>query len=337
MLAMGVGAVCSMPVAGALIHGFGAVAMCVAFGLVQAGALALPPYAPTPIFLGAAAFMIGVGLGGVDIAMNAHAAAVERAWGRPIMSSIHAFSIGGLFGAAGSAGLIALGASAAAGMGAGALTLAGVVAAASLRLRFADEQELEAGPAFRLPSGAVMALGVLAVCSFLCEGAMMEWSAVFLRDVAGAPVAIAAGGYAAFSATMTVARLAGDRFVERLGPAHAVQASGALAAAALMLVAFAPNAWVAYVGILLAGLGLANVVPPLFSAAGRVAGVSPAAALAMVASMGYGGGLVGPPAIGFLSDAVGLRFGFAVLGVAALVIALGAPRAISPPSTPRRG
>ena len=337
MLAMGVGAVVSMPVAGALIHRFGAVSMCVVFGLIQAAALALPPHAPAPLALGASAFLIGVALGGIDIAMNAHAAAVERAWGRPIMSSIHAFfSIGGLFGAAGSAGMIALGSSAAIGMAVGALVLAIVVAAASLWLRFADKPEAEAGPAFRLPNAAVLGLGALAVCSFLCEGAMMEWSAVFLRDVVGAPVAVAAAGYAAFSAAMTAARLAGDRFVERLGPGRAVQVSGALAAFAIAVIALAPNPWVAYAGIMLAGLGLANVVPPLFSTAGRTPGVAPAAALAMVASMGYGGGLIGPPAIGFVSDAVGLRVGFGVLAVAALAIALGARRAISPLSPPRR-
>lgn len=330
MLAMGCGALVAMPAAGALIHRFGAVRMCVASGVFLAAALALPPHAPSASVLGVAAFLVGVGVGGIDIAMNAHAAALERAFGRPIMSSIHAFfSIGGLFGAAGAAGLIGLGAGAPLGMGLSALVLALLVAAASLWLRFAEEEEeVEAGPAFRLPSRAVLALGALAVCSFLCEGAVMEWSAVFLRDVAGAPLAVAAGGYAAFSASMTFGRLAGDRFVERLGPARAMQVSGGLAAIAFTVVALAPNVWVAYAGILLAGLGLANVVPPLFSAAGRVPGVAPAAALAMIASMGYGGGLLGPPVIGLLSDAVGLRVGFALLIALSAAIAIGAPRAL---------
>jgi fucose permease len=332
MLAMGVGALVSMPSSGALIHRFDAVRICVASGLVLAAALALPPHAPDVAVLGGSAFLLGAGVGGIDIAMNAHAAALERAWGRPIMSSIHAFfSIGGLFGAAGAAGLIGLGAEASLGMGICAFVLALLVVAASLWLRFAEDREVETGPAFRLPSRGVLALGALAVCAFLCEGAMMEWSAVFLRDVAGASLGVAAGGYAAFSAAMTIGRLAGDRFVERLGPARAVSVSGALACAALTVVTLAPNVAVAYAGLLLAGLGLANVVPPLFSAAGRVPGVSPAAALAMVASMGYGGGLLGPPVIGLVSDAVGLRVGFALLIALSAAIAIGAAKALEKP------
>lgn len=342
LLASGGGAVIAMPTAGALVHRFGAVPICVATGLLLALALALPPYATGGVALALAAALIGFGVGGIDIAMNAHAAAVERAWGRPIMSSIHAFfSIGGLAGGAAGAGMIGLGLHPPLGMGLPALALGAVIAVAGLHLRFGEDGPRDVGPAFRWPSAAVLGFGLLAVCSFLCEGAMMEWSAVFLRDVAGAPIGVAAAAYAAFSAAMTVGRLLGDRFVDHLGPARAVQVSGALSAAALAFVTLAPNPWVAYAGLLLAGLGFANIVPPLFSAVTRVPGVPPASALAMIASMGYGIGLVGPPMIGFVSDASSLRFGFAILVMAALVIAIGAPRImtepVSPPAAPRRG
>jgi fucose permease len=333
MLTMGVGAVVAMPCSGALIHRFGAVAISIASGLALAAAIALPPHMPNVVLLAASAFFLGFSLGAIDIAMNAHAAAVEKAFGRPIMSSIHAFfSIGGLFGAAGAAGLVGLAVGAKVGMGAGALVLALIVAGSARFLAFEDRPETEGGHGLRLPSRAVLLLGVLTVCSFLCEGAMMEWSALFLRDVAGAPIGMAAAGYAAFSATMTVGRLVGDRFVRAVGPARAVQLSGALAAVSLLVVTLAPNPWVAFAGLLAAGLGFANIVPPLFSAATRAPGVAPSAALAMVASMGYSGGLLGPPAIGFLSDAFGLRFGFGLLVVAAAVVALFARRAVSPPA-----
>lgn len=332
MLTMGVGAVVAMPCSGALIHRFGAVAISIASGLALAAAIALPPHMPNVFLLAASAFLLGFSLGAIDIAMNAHAAAVEKAFGRPIMSSIHAFfSIGGLFGAAGAAGLVGLAVGAKVGMGAGAAVIALIVAASARFLAFEDRPETEGGHGLKLPSRAVLLLGVLTVCSFLCEGAMMEWSALFLRDVAGAPIGMAAAGYAAFSATMTIGRLVGDRFVHAVGPARAVQLSGALAAVSLAVVTLAPNPWVAFAGLLAAGLGFANIVPPLFSAATRAPGVAPSAALAMVASMGYSGGLLGPPAIGFLSDAFGLRFGFGLLVVAALVVALFARRAISPP------
>ena len=341
LLAAGMGAVVAMPTAGALAHRFGAVPICVLAGLLLSFALALPPHAPNGPALGLSAGLIGLGVGMIDIAMNAQAAAVERAYGRPIMSSIHAFfSIGGLFGGAAAAGLIGLGFTPPLGMGLPALALAATTLLAGRYLDFGGEAPREAGPAFRLPNAAVLGLGLLAVCSFLCEGAMMEWSAVFLRDVAGAPLGLAAGGYAAFSAAMVVSRLLGDRIVHALGTARAVGVSGAVSAAGLLILTLAPDPWVAYAGIVIAGFGFGNIVPPLFSAATRTPGVPPAAALAMVASMGYAVGLAGPPAIGFVSDAVGLRFGFAILVAAALVIALGAGRAmrpVSPPRAPRRG
>jgi fucose permease len=183
----------------------------------------------------------------------------------------------------------------------------------------------------------VLGLGALALCSFVCEGALMEWTGVFLRDVAGAPLAIAAGGYAAVSAAMTVGRLFGDRVVGRLGPGRAVQLSGALAVAGLAILIAAPNPWVAYAGLALAGLGLSNVVPVIFSAAGRVPGVAPSAALAMIATVGYGGQLLAPPGIGFLSAGYGLRVGFLVLLAAALMIALAAGRTITPPARSPHG
>lgn len=336
LFSTGVGAVVAMPTAGALVHRFGAVRICVAAGLLLSLALALPPHAPNGPLLGLSAALIGLGVGMIDIAMNAQAAAIERAYGRPIMSSIHAFfSIGGLVGGAAGAGLIGLGAPPPFGMGLPALALAATTLAAARWLDFGGDEPREAGPAFRLPNAAVLGLGLLAVCSFLCEGAMMEWSAVFLRDVAGAPLGLAAGGYAAFSAAMVVSRLIGDRIVHALGTARAVALSGAVSATGLLILTLAPDPLVAYAGIVIAGFGFGNIVPPLFSAATRAPGVPPAAALAMVASMGYAVGLAGPPAIGFVSDAVGLRYGFAILVAAALVIALGAGRAMRPVSLPR--
>jgi len=338
LLGMGLGAIASMPLAGFLAHRYGPTRVTALAAPAYAATLALPPFAPSQLSLAACAFLIGLSIGVCDIAMNVHAGAVERAFGRPIMSSIHAFfSVGGLCGGAAAAGLIWLGVGAAPGMPLAALTLAAVALIAAFGLALPEPEAFGEGPAFRLPNAAVIGLGALALCSFICEGAMMEWSAVFLRDAAGAPLAIAASGYAAFSAAMTLGRLVGDRAVAALGAARAVQASGAVAALALLLVVAAPNAWIAYAGLALAGLGFANVVPALFSAAGRVPGVAPAAALSMIATVGYAGGLAGPPAIGFVSHAFGLRAGFLILVAAAAIVALGARAALSPPAGPRPG
>ncbi|WP_020186740.1 MFS transporter [Methylopila sp. 73B] len=328
LLAMGIGAVCAMPPTGLLLHRFGAVAMTIASAFSLASALALAPLAPSyPALIAAAAF-IGLSMGAIDVSMNAQAAAIETAWGRPIMSSIHAFfSIGGLAGATASGGLIALDVGAVAGMGLSALALGAVVALAATRLAIAAHGAPDEPHGLRLPRGVVLGLGLLTLAAFLSEGAMIDWSAVFMIQATGATPALAAVGYAAFSAAMTFGRLTGDAFVARLGPLRAVQVSGAVAAAGLAIVVAAPTPTVAIAGFVVAGLGFANVVPVLFSASTRLPGVAPGAALSMVATMAYGGGLMGPPLIGFLAHGVGLRWALLPLVFAALAIAAFVRRA----------
>lgn len=330
LLAMGGGAVVGMPLTGVLLHRFGAVAVTVVSGVLLTLALALPALAPLYVCLIGAALLLGALIGGMDVAMNAHAAAIEAAFGRPIMSSIHAFfSIGGLAGAAGAGALIALDTGAAAGMAIAAVVLLVIVAVAATKLALPGATGRETGGhALKLPSAAVLGLGAVTLLAFLCEGAMIDWSAVYMVQALGAGAALAAYGYAAFSAAMTFGRLTGDRVVARLGPLRTVQASGAVAAVGLALVIAAPSPWVAFAGFVVTGLGLANVVPVLFSAATRIPGVAPEMGIAMVATMAYGGGLMGPPLIGFLGHAVGLRAAFVLLAAAALVVALGVGRAL---------
>lgn len=332
LLAMGLGAVVGMPLTGLLLRRFGAVRVTVVAGGLLSLALALPPLAPLYVCLIGSALLLGALIGAIDVAMNAHAAAIEVAWGRPIMSSIHAFfSIGGLAGASAAGGLIALDVGAAAGMAICAVALLALVVAAATKLSIPGASGHEAGGhALRLPSAAVLGLGAVTLLAFLGEGAMIDWSAVFMVQALGASAALAAGGYAAFSAAMTFGRLTGDRVVGRLGPLRTVQASGFVAAAGLALVIAAPTPWVAFAGFVVTGLGLANVVPVLFSAATRIPGVAPEMGLAMVATMAYGGGLMGPPLIGFLGHAFGLRAAFVLLAAAALVVGLGVGRAMRP-------
>lgn len=322
LLAMGIGAVAIMPLTALIVHRFGSAAPAALSAFAYSAALALPPLAPNLPMLAASAFLIGLSVGLLDIAMNAHAGLVEQAWGRPIMSSIHAFfSLGGLAGGVAGAGLVWLDLGPELSMALAAAVLFAIVGCASLFLTLPGAAPSAEAHALRLPSPAVAGLGLLALCAFICEGASMEWSGVFLRDVAGAPLALAAGGYAAFSAAMATGRLFGDRVVARLGPLRTMTASGIAAAAALLLLIAAPSPLIAYAALVLTGLAFSNVVPIVFSAAGRVPGVPPAAALAMIATMGYGGQLLAPPSIGFLSDAFGLRAGFLVLFVGAVTIA----------------
>ena len=157
--------------------------------------------------------------------------------------------------------------------------------------------------------------------AFLIEGAVVDWSGVYLRDVSHASLGISAAGFAGFSVSMALGRFTGDAVVRRFGSAMVMTASGCLAAAGIGLALALPYPAAATLGFLVAGMGMANVVPLLFSAAGRVPGIPPAAGVAMAATLGYGAFLTGPPLIGFLAEVLGLRLAMLVPLLCAVAIA----------------
>jgi hypothetical protein len=334
LLAMAVGALGALSIAGWLVtrHGSRRVTSAAAYGLCLAmplpvlAALALAPALPlasVPL-VGVALLLLGACNGTLDVAMNAQAVVVERRYGRAIMSSFHGlFSLGGLAGAA-AAGLAAH---------AGVKPLTHVLASAALGIGavlVAQRGLLTAAPAaghtpiFVRPSGRLRWLGLLAFAALMAEGAMGDWSGVYLRDWLGATPALAASGFAACSLMMAIGRLSGDRAVRAVGPALVLRASGALAAAGLSGALLAGNTGAAILGCGLVGLGVANAVPILFSRAGREPGVDAAAGLAAVASTGYLGFLAGPPLIGLVAELVGLPAGLALVALACALLAAGA-------------
>ncbi len=321
LLAFAAGAVLAMPLAGLLAPRLGTGRATRLAAPVFAATLLLPPMAASLPALAAAAFVVGAANGALDVAMNAHASGVERRWGAAIMSSFHAaFSAGGLAGAALGAGLAAVGAVWA--MRAAAALAAALAAGAWAALR--DEgtaAPTPAGPGLMLPGRAALPLCAAALLCMLCEGAMADWSAVYLAAVAGASRSQAAAGYAAFSAAMLAGRLAGDGAVRSLGRAQVVGAGGALAAVGLALAVAVPAPLPAVAGFALVGLGLSNVVPAVFSAAGGL-GASPAAGVAMAATAGYAGFLAGPVMIGAAAQAAGLQAGVGLLVACAGAVAL---------------
>jgi len=171
----------------------------------------------------------------------------------------------------------------------------------------------------------LLALGVLALCAMLGEGAIADWSGVFLRDEIRASAGFAAGGFAAFSVAMALGRWAGDSLSARWGSVRLLRVSGALSAAGLLVALTGHGVLLAWLGFACVGAGLAVVIPTLFSSAGRLPGTNPAAALASVTTLGYAGFLAGPPAIGFASEAVGLRLALGIVVMTSLLIALLAP------------
>ena len=324
LLVFGGGSMASMPFVGWLTHRFGNRRVIVASGLLLCLALPALALAPSALLLTAALAYFGVMLGVVDVAMNAHAVEVEKLDGRVLMSGFHGlFSVGGLTGAALMSALLAIGLP----LAWSAAVLAGLLAVLVLFLRgglLAGASEAEGHAAFGIPRGLVLLLGLLCFVSFMAEGSMLDWSAVFLRDFRGFAASSAGIGYACFSIAMALGRLTGDRLVQRVGTVWTVRAGAALAAAGFALVSSVPWAPLSLLGFVLIGLGASNIVPVMFSAAGRLPGTSPAVALATVTMLGYVGLLSGPALIGFLSKITSLPLAMAAVAVLLAVVSASA-------------
>lgn len=331
LLCVAIGCICGMPAAGLVRPQLGAVRSVILAGVAFPCSVAGPSLASSYPTLAVAGFFIGVTFGFLDVCMNANASAIEQALGRPILSSVHAFfSIGNLGGALGGSVLIGAGLAPSTGLGISTLVLVALTFAATpwLWLPSSHVREAQSTRIFQMPTPAILGIGGLTVMSFIIELGMIDWGAVFLVQATAASPAVAAYGLAAFSIAMTAGRFTGDRVVNSLGGTATVQLSGILAAIGIGIVAMAPDPWTALPGFALAGLGIANLVPVLFSASGRVPGVAPAAGIAMAVTMAYGGGLFGPPLIGFVADTFGMRAAIGVLAVGAMGITLAARGAI---------
>jgi predicted MFS family arabinose efflux permease len=328
LLFMAAGAFVAMPFTGQLLDGHSSARVTRAATLVLPGALFLPLLAPGPVTLAAALALFGGANGAMDVAMNAHGVAVENRRGRPIMSSLHAcWSFGGLAGAG------AVGAAAALGVdprveGAVAALLVWMLGlAATRRLGNASLQSETHPGGLALPSRAVALLGGLCFLVMTAEGAMADWGGLYLSGELGASRAAAATAFAGFSLGMAFARLAGDPLRERYSSARVLVGGVCLAAGALAVALVAGETAVALGAFVLVGVGVANAVPLLFSAAGRVPPAGPS--LAAVFTMGYLGFVVGPPAIGALAAAATLPTALAVVCVALVVVALFGGRAVA--------
>ncbi|GAB2544413.1 MFS transporter [Rhodanobacter koreensis] len=325
LLAFGGGSMLSMPLVGWLTHRYGNRTVISVAGLLLCVAIPLLAIVPNVLTLTVTLLYFGAMLGAVDVAMNAHAVEVERRDGRALMSGFHGlFSIGGLAGAAVMSALLALGLPLWAGAVAIALLLALIVLSQRSSLLSHVDDAAERAAVFRLPRGLVLLLGVLCFVSFLAEGSMLDWSAVLLRDFRGFSAASAGIGYACFSVAMAAGRLAGDRVVGRLGPVWAVRVGASAAAVGFLLAAMASWPPVSLFGFVLIGLGASNIVPVMFSAAGRLPGNPPAISIATVTTLGYAGLLSGPALIGFLAHASNLPAALAVVAGMLLLVAAAA-------------
>jgi MFS family permease len=324
LLGLSAGAIVAMAAAGQLVarHGSRPVT-CVAI-FAFAATLTLPPLAPNAAVLMLSLVALGLANGLLDVAMNAQAAAVQKRCERPIMSRVHAlYSLGGLAGAATG------GQAAAQGIGAGShlfavgLVIAVTAAAAATRMLPASADATPDHAPLARPTPALWALGFVAFCVLFGEGAMANWSAVYLRDVSLAGPGLAAAGFASFSLMMTAGRAVGDTLASRLGNVRVTRLGGILATLGAACALLFPHPLPVILGFGAIGAGLSSIFPIVLGASARTEGVVPSAAIATVSMCGYAGLLAGPPLIGAAANTFTLRGGLVlVMLTSAMVVAM---------------
>ena len=272
--------------------------------------------------------IFGVCQGTMDVSMNANGIAVEHAGSGPIISRLHAsWSIGAFVGALVSTQVAAFGIPVLPEFAVAAVGLA--IGGVLLRFTMLPDRHAEGGGRLRLPTGPLVLLGALALCGLMAEGSATDWSGVYLQRTMNASEGLAGLAVTTFTGSMAVARLAGDRLSLRLGSARLVSGGAALAAVGLALALAAQLPVVAVVGFGMMGLGLAAVVPTLFRAAGSQPGIPASVGIAAVSTMGYAGGLIGPPVIGTLATAVTLRGSLLIILVMLAILTVGGRRALT--------
>ncbi|MFH8475424.1 MFS transporter [Streptomyces sp. NPDC018000] len=335
LLGVSAGAVVTMMLTGGLCRRFGNHPVTVVCGILLSLSITLPAQTHSALALGLVLLVFGAAYGGMNVAMNSAAVDLVATLRRPVMPSFHAaFSLGGMIGA-GLGGLVAGGLSPAKHLfilsGIGLLVTA---AAGPVLLRHpapkpastADDAEKPR----RLDGRArrtVLLFGVIALCTAYGEGALADWGALHLEQDLHAQQGIAAAGYSLFALAMTAGRLSGTALLERLGQTRTLVTGGATAAAGMLLGSLAPTTWPTLLGFAVTGLGLANIFPVAVGRAGELAGP---AGVAAASTLGYGGMLLGPPAIGFLADWFSLPTALttvALLAIAAAALGYGAPNA----------
>lgn len=324
IMIFGIGSLLMMPVAGALVARLGSGRISLLSGFALTPMLLLITLAPEWLSAAVAMFLFGGFIGAMDVAMNANAVAVEKAMHRAIMSSCHAFwSLGGLIGAGIGGYLIeTLGIT---GHAVLVTVVIGLLIASTWPVLYrhdTPERNVDGSKdKLRLPMTPLpWLIGLIALFSMIPEGAMLDWSALYLKNELGAPLAVSGFAYAAFSLTMAAMRFAGDLVRDRFGPVKTLRASATLGMIGLFIAGVAPTTTVALLGFAIAGIGIANMSPIIYSAAGSIPGVPSGIGLSVVTTLGYSGILFAPSIIGFIAAHAGLGTVFMAMPLLALTV-----------------
>lgn len=325
LLGGAIGSVTAIPVCGWMIARYGARTMSRATGLGFCLALVMPALAIDATTLFAALLIYGAMAGANDVAMNAQAVSTEKRLGTRAMSRFHAmFSVGGIAGSAAGALIASRHTPPVIHLGIAALILLGISAFASWLMPDAlpVREHASSRRLLRRMPPALIALSAIGFCIFLSEGAIADWTGVYLKQVIHTSDGLAPLGYAVFSASMAIFRMAGDKITSHLGAPLTVRLGGSIAAAGIALAVFVSSPWLVLAGIAAAGVGFSSIIPLVFAAGGRLKSMAEGIGVATVSGIGYLGFLIGPPAIGFISQMTSLRTGMFLLVILSSAAAL---------------
>ena len=320
LLCLGMGALVAMPLTGMLTGRYGCRRVIVTALAIVVLTTPLLAIIQQPLLLAAALLLFGVGVGVTDCAMNIQAIIVERDAPTPVMSGFHGmYSVGGIAGAGAMTLLLTLGAS--------AFVACLIIILSVLLMLIVSLKGLlpwanpSSGPAFAVPRGVVLLIGIICFAVFLAEGTVLDWSAVYLTEVRGVPESLGGLGFTCFAVAMTLLRLTGDKLIARIGAVRAVVGGAIVAAVGFAMVTFIPVWQLALLGYVLIGAGCANIVPVMFSAVGRQNRMPQSVAVPAITTLGYLGVLAGPAVIGYVAHATSLTQAFMIIMALMLVVA----------------
>lgn len=324
LLSTSVGALLAMPFTGWLIIRNGSKRIGIISVFVYCLVVPLVPLMPGLTGLVSIFFIMGITAGMLDVSMNSQAVMVEQQHGKPIMTSFHAlFSLGMVAGAGCGALFIALETT--------LLTHLSIIVALSVlgalwtRYHLIHDKPAEKKsdePAFRLPNAAMVGIGVIAFCCMLGEGAMADWSTIYMENIAHASKALAPIGLSAFALAMTIGRFFGDSARAKLGDRKLLIVCGLISTMGIILTILFIHPYAVIVGLFITGVGLSSVVPIAYSIAGNTKDLPPGVGLAMVTTVGYSGFLFGPPLIGLIADWQSLRIALGLVAFLFIVMTL---------------
>ena len=311
LLCLGIGAIIAMPITGIVSAKRGSKPMILLGGFLMALLIPILVVVESQSILAIIIFLLGASLGTLDVAMNVHAVEVEKIEKRSLMSNFHAqFSIGGLIGAGLMTVFLFFGVSILiSSFISASITFIAMTLTVNRLLNVSTVEKTK----FMLPKGVVILLAIFAAIIFLIEGAVVDWGALLIIDRELTTPKSAGIGYILFSVAMVIARLLGDEIVKAIGEFKVLIFGVIITILGILIIVLSNITIIALSGFMFIGLGVANLVPIFFSAAGRQSVMPPAIAIASVTTTGYAGILLGPVIIGYVAEVTSLSIGFSIL------------------------